>query len=113
MTPRRDNNGDQASSRQRTCGRRAADADSAAFGVFVERHQAAVLRLLRVLTDNEADAEDALQEAFLAAWRSAAALRGSESARGWILTIARNALHRQHRRRAGEPSDFESLDARS
>lgn len=69
------------------------------------------MRLLRATAVTAADAEDALQEAFIAAWRSAAGFAGTDSARGWILTIARNALHRRYRRRAGEPEGFDSLDA--
>jgi RNA polymerase sigma-70 factor (ECF subfamily) len=87
----------------------ASHGDRTAFEHFVERHQAAVFRLLRASTSCEADAEDALQEAFVAAWRSAGSYRGGPSARAWILTIARNALRRAHRRRAGEPVDFEPI----
>lgn len=90
--------------------RAAARGDREAFGEFVQRHQASVFRLLRATAGTEADAEDALQEAFLAAWRSAGSYRGDGPARGWILTIARNALRRVHRRRVGEPSSWESLE---
>jgi len=84
--------------------------DRSAFDRFVERHQAAVLRLLRTGAASEADAEDAFQEAFIAAWRAAASFSAGVTARGWILTIARNALHRQYRRRVGEPAAFVPLD---
>ena len=84
--------------------------DRSAFDRFVERHQAAVLRLLRTGAASEADAEDAFQEAFIAAWRAAASFSAGATARGWILTIARNALHRQYRRRVGEPAAFVPLD---
>lgn len=89
---------------------RTAAGDRSAFDQFVERHQAAVMRLLLAGADSPDDAEDALQEAFLGAWRSASTFSGNESARGWILTIARNALRRQYRRRVGEPSEFLPLD---
>lgn len=68
------------------------------------------MRLLLASATTAADAEDALQEAFLAAWRAAGSFAGTESARAWILTIARNALHRRYRRRAGEPAEVISLD---
>lgn len=84
--------------------------DRAAFERFVERHQAAVFRYLRSAAAEEADAEDALQEAFVAAWRNAGSYRGGASARGWILTIARNALSRAHRRRSGQPTSFEEVE---
>lgn len=88
----------------------AARGDRAAFDGFVTRHQAAVFRYLRSAAADEADAEDALQEAFVGAWKGAASYRGGPSARGWILTVARNALSRAHRRRVGEPSSFEGID---
>jgi RNA polymerase sigma-70 factor (ECF subfamily) len=68
-----------------------------------------VLRYLRTLAAHDTDAEDALQDAFVAAWRGAGAFRGG-AARSWLLTIARHALHRLHRRRAGEPAVHLSLD---
>lgn len=79
--------------------------DAAAFTRFAERHQVAALRYLRLLGDDAAAVEDALQEAFLAAWRNAGGFRGEGSARSWLLAIARHALFRQFRRRAGEPLD--------
>jgi len=83
--------------------------DRAAFGRFVRKHQAAVYRYLLTAAEG-ADAEDALQEAFVAAWKGAGSYRGGPSARGWLLAIARNALSRAHRRRVGEPATFEALD---
>lgn len=89
---------------------RAARGDAAAFGELVARHQAAVFRLTRTLARDPAAAEDALQEAFLAAWRGAKCFRGESSPRAWLLAIARNAARRGFRRRAGEPLRMESLD---
>lgn len=89
---------------------RAASGDGAAFEALVQAHQAAVYRFLVAQASSPQDAEDALQETFLAAWRAAASFHGAGSARGWLLTIARNALARIHRRRAGQPGQFESLD---
>lgn len=90
--------------------RRSAAGDADAFETFMLAHRDAVWRLLRALLGETADAEDAFQEAFVAAWRSAHAFRGDADARAWILTIARHAAARLRRRRAGEPGRFESLD---
>ncbi|MFN7982982.1 MAG: sigma-70 family RNA polymerase sigma factor [Vicinamibacterales bacterium] len=91
---------------------RSASGDRDAFEHLVERHQAAVYRFLRTIVRDPSSCEDALQETFLAVWRSASAFRGESSPRSWLLTIARNAAMRQHRRRAGEPqsSDIAPLD---
>lgn len=76
----------------------------------MDRHADAVHRLLLSLGAGEDDAEDVLQECFLSAWRSAETFSGKGPARGWLFSIARNALRRQHRRRAGEPTEMESLE---
>lgn len=83
--------------------------DDGAFNALVERHQAAVFRFARSIAANDAAAEDALQETFLAAWNGAATFRGESSVRAWLFAIARNAVMRQHRRRVDEPADTESL----
>lgn len=94
--------------------REAATGDGAAFEALVHRHQASVFRFIGVLGVTGADAEDVLQEAFVAAWRGASGYEGTGSVRSWLLTIARRAAHRHRRRRAGEPpahEPLESLDA--
>ena len=90
---------------------RVAGGDRHSFERFVREHEAAVLRYIRTRTADPQLAEDALQETFIAAWRSAATFRGAGSARAWLLGIARNAVRRQYRRPAGEPDSFEPLDA--
>jgi RNA polymerase sigma-70 factor (ECF subfamily) len=88
---------------------RAAGGDAEAFEAFVLAHRQPVWRFVRSLTQEAATAEDALQETFLAAWRSAGSFQGEGSALGWLLTIARRALYRQFRPRAGEPERLEPL----
>jgi len=91
------------------CLSQAALGDAKAFEAFVVRHREAVWRFVRSLTRDVSLAEDVLQETFLSAWRNAASFRGEDSALGWLLSIARNAVYRQHRGRAGEPEQIESL----
>jgi RNA polymerase sigma-70 factor (ECF subfamily) len=88
----------------------AAGGDAAAFATFVRAPQEAARRHLRAFTGQD-DVEDALQEAFFAAWRAAGSFRGSASARGWLFTIARNAVRHLQRRRVDEPATLESLEA--
>ena len=90
---------------------RAAAGDRRAFARFVEEHEGAVLRYIRTQTSDPEVAEDALQETFIAAWRSAGTFRDEGSPRAWLLTIARNAVRRQYRRPAGAPDRFEPLEA--
>ncbi len=89
--------------------RRAAAGECGAFEALVDRTAPAVWSLLRRLTADEATAEDAMQETFVAAWRSAPQWRGDGAARSWLLGLARRHAARTWRRRAGEPSQHESL----
>jgi RNA polymerase sigma-70 factor, ECF subfamily len=61
------------------------------FRVLVERHQASVFRFASALVGNREEAEDATQEAFLAAFAN---LSGYHSSRAlfstWLFAIARN-----------------------
>jgi len=88
---------------------RAAAGDHEAFTTFVRRHQGAVGTYLRALSPSS-QAEDALQEAFLSAWRHAGTFRGEASARAWLFTIARNALYRELKRPGNEPHDTIPLE---
>lgn len=58
-----------------------------AFNLLVDRHQQAVRMFLRGVT-TRADAEDAAQETFLAAWTQAKSFKGLSSVRSWLLSIA-------------------------
>lgn len=89
----------------------AASGDAQAFEAFVVHHREAVWRFVRTLTRDGGAAEDALQETFLAAWRGAATFRGEGSTLAWLLAIARHAVYQQHRVRAGEPEQLDSLEA--
>jgi RNA polymerase sigma-70 factor (ECF subfamily) len=58
-----------------------------AFNLLIDRHQQAVRLFLRGVTA-PADAEDAAQETFLAAWTHAASFKGRADVRSWLLSIA-------------------------
>jgi RNA polymerase sigma-70 factor (ECF subfamily) len=90
--------------------RAAASGDEAAFAAFMREHHAAVRRSLLAFGGSEADADDALQETFISAWRSASTYTGGANARGWLYAIARNAVRHQVRRRVGEPEHLESIE---
>lgn len=83
--------------------------DTDAFETFMRRHQASVARYLRAYTGS-ADVDDAVQETFIAAWHGASGYRGAATARAWLYTIARHAVHHQARRRVGEPAEVESIE---
>jgi len=60
--------------------------DKAAFGTMIEQHRASALALFRRILDAN-ETEDAVQEAFLAAFLGLKALRDADWFRGWILGI--------------------------
>lgn len=91
---------------------RAASGDGEAYRAFVARHADGVWRRALTLTQQRDDAEDLMQEAFLAAWRGAGTFRGG-SARAWLLTIVGHSWGRMGRRaqRFTPVPDDETLEA--
>jgi len=86
---------------------RAQAGDGDAFGVLVRRYEARVFRLVRRIVGDD-EAEDALQETFLSAWRALPRFAGASTFSTWIYRIASNAaLMRLRKRRP----DIVSLDA--
>ena len=79
-----------------------AERDRAAFDAFVVATRQGVMGLLRRLVA-PSSVEDALQDAYVAVWRSAESYRGEASAKSWLYGIARRRAARTWRRRAGEP----------
>lgn len=91
--------------------RRAAEGDRSAFERLAARHAAALYRFTVRVCGGEREAEDALQDGLLAAWRGAATFRGDSAARTWLFQVVVNACRRRHRRRAGEPASVEGDEA--
>jgi len=86
---------------------RVGDRDREAFEVLYGRYVRSVFGLaLRKLGDR-GHAEDAVQEAFTAVWRSASTYRPERGAAGgWLYTVARNAIV-DRLRRSGPTADAE------
>jgi RNA polymerase sigma-70 factor (ECF subfamily) len=91
--------------------RRAAAGDRAAFARLATRHEAALYRFAVRACGGEREAEDALQDGLLAAWRGARTFRADAAARTWLFQIVLNACRRRHRRRAGDPGEPAPLEA--
>jgi RNA polymerase sigma-70 factor (ECF subfamily) len=74
--------------------------DDEAFSTLVRRHQRQIFRLALRMLNNEQDAEEVLQEAFLNAYQKLPEFRGDAAFNSWIYRIAANsALMRLRRRR--------------
>ena len=73
--------------------------DPAAFGQLVARHERRIYGLCLRILGNREDAEDAAQEAFVAALRKASSFRRAAAFSTWLYRIAVNAATDQARRR--------------
>jgi RNA polymerase sigma-70 factor (ECF subfamily) len=78
---------------------RASDGDAAAFRHLVEAHSSALFRVCARITGDKALAEDAVQEAFLNAYRHLREFDGRAAFSTWLHRIAVNAALEQMRRR--------------
>lgn len=77
---------------------RAASGDDLAFESIMRRHNRLLFRTARSILKNDAEAEDALQEAYLRAWRALATYRADAKLSTWLARIVINeALGRLRR----------------
>jgi len=83
--------------------------DRRAFEGLVERHENALFRYALRLCGGEREAEDALQDGLLAAWRGAATFRGEAAARTWLFQVVIHACRRGRRRKVGEPERHDDV----
>jgi RNA polymerase sigma-70 factor (ECF subfamily) len=65
----------------------ARDGDVDAFAALVRRHHAAIYRVALRMLGSDADAQDAVQDTFVRAWRSLARFRGESAVSTWLYRI--------------------------
>src|SRR3954454_2337991 len=70
--------------------RRVAAGDRAAFELLMRRHNRRLYRLARATLRDDADAEDALQEAYLSAYRAIGEFRGESAVSTWLSRLVLN-----------------------
>ena len=78
---------------------RAAEGDDDAFATLVRRHSSTLLALAHQLLGNTADAEDAVQDSFLSAWRQLPEFRHDAAFHTWMYRIVTNRCLTTLRRR--------------
>ncbi len=78
---------------------RAANGDQAAFEAIMRRHNRLLFRTARGILKSDAEAEDALQEAYLRAWRALAGFRADARLSTWLVRIVVNESLRRLRKR--------------
>jgi RNA polymerase sigma-70 factor (ECF subfamily) len=89
---------------------RCAAGDRRAFDELVDRHGPALFRFASRHCGARQDAEDAVQDGLLAAWRGAATFRGEAAVRTWLFQVVIHACRRGSRRRSGEPAVHAGLE---
>jgi RNA polymerase sigma-70 factor (ECF subfamily) len=93
--------------------RRAQRGDRFAFEQLVDRHQHRLFTLAARTLGSRTDAEDAVQDALLRAWRNIGSFRGGALFSTWLYRICVNAAHDQRTRRTADPVEpVESADPR-
>ncbi|MER6038268.1 sigma-70 family RNA polymerase sigma factor [Streptomyces sp. NPDC001835] len=85
---------------------RAAEGDEASFAVLVQRHSRSLLTLARCMLGNPQDAEEAVQDAFVSAWRHLPEYRHRAEFHTWMYRITVNRCQTMcHRRPSPVPLD--------
>jgi RNA polymerase sigma-70 factor (ECF subfamily) len=72
--------------------------DRAAFELMMRRHNRRLFRLARATLGNDAEAEDALQDAYLRAYRSIEGFRGDAALSTWLSRLVLNECFDRRRR---------------
>ncbi len=86
--------------------------EAAAFELIMRRHNRLLFRAVRGVLDSDADAQDAVQEAWLNAFTRLASFRGDARLTTWLTRIALNvALDLRRRRHATEPLDLHAVES--
>lgn len=87
--------------------------DRGSFAVLVKRHNQTMFRACRAVLRSDADAEDAVQAAWINIYRALAGFRGEASFRSWATRVAVNEATsrlRRHRRFAEVPLEETTMD---
>jgi len=79
--------------------------DRERYGALVERYREEFGRLARALVGDPDTADDALQEAFIAAYRNLGRCRDPDRFKVWLYRIVANCCHDARRRRPTVPID--------
>jgi RNA polymerase sigma-70 factor (ECF subfamily) len=83
---------------------RAKAGDNNAFGELVSQYERKIYRLAKNITQNDEDAEDVLQDAFLKAYEHLGTFQGNSKFYTWIVRIAVNEALMRLRKRKGDRS---------
>ncbi len=86
--------------------------ETAAFEALIAKYQRAVFNIALYKSKNHFDAEDLVQDIFLAAYRALETLRSPENFSSWLFGIAYNRCHKWFQRERTKVVKFEVLRQR-
>jgi len=89
---------------------RVVDGEQAAFARLMRRHNRRLYRVARSILRDDAEAEDALQDAYIQAYRALPGFRGESALATWLTRIVMNAAL-MRRRSAGRMAEVIELGA--
>ena len=89
----------------------AARGDTGAFQQIMRRHNRLLFRTCRSILKSDEEAQDALQEAYLSAWRSISGFRAEARLSTWLVRIVVNEALGRLRRSKGAGAQVLPLDA--
>jgi len=90
--------------------RRVVEGDQAAFELLMRRHNRRLYRLARATLHNDAEAEDALQDAYLCAYRAMHQFRGDSALLTWLSRLVLNECFARLRREARRQNVIPMVD---
>jgi RNA polymerase sigma-70 factor (ECF subfamily) len=93
--------------------RAAVHGDHEAFAMIIRSQSRPLFAIAYGILQNREEAEDAVQDAFVKAWKSRWRIRDPEKFPGWLATIARHRARDVFRRRSIIPADHELHPAAS
>lgn len=85
--------------------------NDAAFSQIMRRHNRLLFRTARSILKNDDDTQDALQEAYLRAWRALASFRSDARLSTWLVRIVVNEALGRLRRPGAQPAQVLPLNA--
>jgi len=92
---------------------RAARGNREAFDELVTRYHSRMFQLVRILTSDDEDAEDLVQETFVRAYRAVPRFRGDSTFRTWLHRIAVNVVRSHVTRRISRRDRFPVIEMSS
>jgi RNA polymerase sigma-70 factor, ECF subfamily len=89
--------------------KRVSAGDTPLFEVLMRRHNQRVYRIVRSILRDETECEEAMQQAWISAWRALAGFEGRASFLTWITSIAIREAHRRGARLRSVSGRMEEL----